>query len=739
MVSEPNRSAWSGKVVLFGASLCLSAFLMFSLEPYVGRVLLPWLGGSPSVWNTCIVFFQAVLLAGYAWAHLGPRLGGERRHAVLHAGLVVASLLFLPIGLRLVGGAPDPQRPVAWILVNLTLSVGLPFVVLASTGPLLQRWFSRSAERGADDPYFLYAASNVGSLAGLLAYPAVIERNLPLHGQSQWWSLGYVLLALLTAACAFGAWPLARSSEAPSAPDDPAGRTRWAERVRWLLLAAAPASLMLGLTTYLTTDIAAIPLLWVVPLGLYLLTFVFAFAQVPVLTLAVVRRWQPMLGIMLIVFLFWGDIFAVASLLPLHLLVFFATALLCHSALAEARPPAARLTEYYLWIAAGGAAGGLFNVLVAPIAFHSVLEYPLVLALACGAGAVAARPDARWRSLIVPLVGVLILLAARHVLLGLGERSAAPPRGVLLVAVVASCIAAAAFYRERFRPAILSAALATLVVAGYATERSSGKLLLLDRDFYGVKKIAIDSTGQGHILYNGSTKHGQQNLTPQLRRTPISYYARSGPVGDVFTRLPAGPRVNVGIVGLGAGGLSPYARSGERWTYFELDPEVERIARDPRYFTYLADSRAPTRVVVGDGRLSLGGEPDGSLDLLVLDAFSSDAIPIHLLTREAVRLYFQKLAPGGVLVVHLSNRYLDLGPVLGGLVRDAGLVGWWRFGGGRAADFGDPSKWAVVARTRDDAGSIPSDRRWQALPGDGGRVWTDEYSNVLAAMTIFRR
>jgi hypothetical protein len=304
---------------------------------------------------------------------------------------------------------------------------------------------------------------------------------------------------------------------------------------------------------------------------------------------------------------------------------------------------------------------------------------------------------------------------------------------------VASCIAAAAFYRERFQPAILSAVLTTLVIAGYATERTSGKLLLLDRDFYGVKKIGLDSTGHGHILYNGSTKHGQQNLTPALRRTPMSYYARSGPVGDAFARLPANRRVNVGVVGLGAGALAPYARPGERWTFFELDPEVERIARDPRYFTYLADSRAPTQVEVGDGRLSLAREPDGSFDLLVLDAFSSDAIPIHLLTREAVRLYFQKLAPGGVLVAHLSNRYLDLAPVLGGLARDAGLLGWWRFGAGAAADFADPSKWAVVARTPDDVGSIALDRRWRALPGGGGRVWTDEYSNVLAAMTIFRR
>jgi SAM-dependent methyltransferase len=737
-VPESHRSAIPGRVLGFGVTLGLSAFLMFSLEPFVGRLLLPLLGGSPSVWNTCILFFQAVLLAGYAWAHLGPRLGGERRHALLHAGLMLVSMLFLPIGLRVGSHAPDPRSPISWLLGSLTLSVGLPFVVLASTGPLLQRWFSRTGHREAGDPYFLYAASNLGSLAGLLAYPAVVERQLALHAQSLWWSMGYVLVAVLTGVCAIESRPFVGSSEPEGTTSPLAGTGRGLERLRWLLLAAAPASLLLGVTTYLTTDIAAIPLLWVVPLAVYLLTFIIAFARVPVLTYAVARRWQPLLVLVLIVFLFWGDIFAVAALLPFHLLTFFATALLCHSALAAARPPAGRLTEYYLWIAAGGAVGGLFNVLVAPVAFDAVLEYPLVLALACGIGAVATRPRAFRRELVWPLVSVVIMLGARQVFLKLGERGAAPPLGVMVLAVVASCVSAVAFYRQRARPAVFSAALTILVLAGYATQHSGGNVLLVERDFYGVKKVSLDSTLQGHILYNGSTKHGQQNLTPRLRATPVSYYARSGPVGDVFARLPAGGRVNVGIVGLGAGGLTPYARAGERWTYFELDPEVERIARDPRYFTYLADSRAPVRVVVGDGRLSLGKEPDRSVDLLVLDAFSSDAIPIHLLTREALRLYLQKLAPGGVLLVHLSNRYLDLGPVLATLVQDAGLLGWWRFGQGSASDFADPAKWAVVARRRDDVGSIASDRRWRELTGEGARVWTDEYSNVLGAMTILR-
>ena len=740
---EPSAVADRARVLAFGATLFLSAFLMFSLEPYVGRLLLPLLGGTPAVWNTCILFFQAVLLAGYAWAHLGPAIGGERRQMAAHGALVVVSLLFVPVGLRLGGRTPDPHHPIPWLLGTLTLSVGLPFLVLAATAPLVQRWFSQGTHRGARDPYFLYAASNLGSLAGLLLYPTVIERLLPLHAQSAGWTVGYIGLALMTAACAFGAWRVSGGTgmapepgPADAAPAQTSSR-KWRERGRWVLLAAAPSSLLLGLTTYLTTDIAAIPLLWVIPLSLYLLTFIIAFAQPPLVPRAFAVRWQPMLAVVLIIFLFWGDMFAVTALLPVHLLAFFLTALLCQSTLAEARPGAARLTEYYLWVAAGGAAGGLFNVLVAPVAFRSVLEYPLVLALAGGIGAAAGRPRMRWRELILPLLAIPILLAARRVILALDERATAPPAGVLAIAVLGSVLGALAFYRERGRPAVLSAALATLVLAGYVTEGSSRNVLDLERDFFGVKGVALDSTGRGHILYHGKTKHGAQQLTPSLRRTPVSYYARSGPAGELFAGLPAGRRAHVGVIGLGAGALAAYARPGERWTFFELDPAVERIARDTLFFTYLADSPASTRVVLGDGRLTLAGEPDGSLDLLVLDAFSSDAIPTHLLTREAVGLYFRKLAPGGAVLVHLSNRYLDLVPVLGGLVHDAGLVGWWRFARGSAADFADPAKWAIVARRREDAGSIGSDHRWRALPPSAGRVWTDEYSNVLGAMRIF--
>jgi SAM-dependent methyltransferase len=733
---------------LFGVTLFLSAFLLFVLEPFLGKLLLPLLGGSPAVWNTCILFFQGMLLAGYAWVHLGHRWGAGHRHTLLHLALVLASLFLLPVGLRLAAGPPDPAHPVPWLLRTLTVSVGLPFFVLAGTTPLLQRWFSRSSHPGALDPYFLYAASNSGSLAGLVAYPAVVELLLPLHVQAIAWSAAYCLVALLTIFCALAAWlaPAAPVQVAPvqvapaehlgeAVGSDPIGARRWAQRLHWLLLTAAPSSLLLGLTTYLTTDIAAIPLLWVVPLAAYLLTFIFAFLEPPVVPRGFVVRWQPLLAVSLVIFLFWGDIFAVPALLPFHVVAFFGTALLCHGALAASRPPAPRLTEFYLWIAAGGAVGGLFNVLVAPMMFDSVLEYPLVLALASGIGAAAGRPRGTWRDLRLPVLALLALLASRQLLLGLGDRPSKLMVGAL--AALASCLAALACYRRRERPLVFAAALTLLVLGGHVADLSRHGVLLRDRDFYGVRKVTVDGASAVHTLYNGSTKHGAQSLTPRLRREPLSYYARSGPLGGAFAELPASSCLSVGVVGLGTGSMAAYAREGEQWAFYELDPEIEHIARDTMYFTYLADSRAPARVVLGDGRLSLGRERDGMLDLLVLDAFSSDAIPIHLLTREAMRLYLRKLAPHGVLLFHLSNRYVDLEPVLGSLARDAGLVAWSRHGAGSRSDLADPSVWAVVARGSDDVGRLGFDRRWRLLAPAGGRVWTDEYSNVLAAMRIF--
>ncbi len=386
----------------------LSAFLLFAVEPFVGKLVLPLLGGSPAVWNTCILFFQTALLVGYAWAHLGRRVVGERRHVFLHLVLALVSLLLLPLHLPATVGSPDPHHPVPWLIMTLGVSVGLPFVVLAATGPLLQGWFTRTRYERARDPYFLYAASNAGSLGGLLAYPSLVEPQLGLRSQAVAWSVAFCVFALLTMLCAIVA---RRSDRLPHAsharpeaersaetvPEQPS----WSNRGRWVLLSAVPSSLLLGLTTYLTTDIAAIPLLWVMPLATYLLTFILTFVQPPVVPPGFAVRWQPLLAVAVIVFLFWGSSLEFTAWLPFHLLVFFVTALMCHGILAASRPAARHLTEFYLWIAIGGMLGGAFNVLIAPGLFDSILEYPL------GAG-VGLRPGAE-----VGVVGGLVAGPAR--------------------------------------------------------------------------------------------------------------------------------------------------------------------------------------------------------------------------------------------------------------------------------------------------------------------------------------
>jgi len=733
--------------VLFGGTLFLGAFLLFSLEPFVGKLMLPLLGGSPAVWNTCILFFQATLLMGYAWAHLGGRLAGERRHTLLHFALVLGALLLLPLHLRPIAGAPNPHNPVPWLLLTLTASVGLPFFVLAGSGPLLQRWFSRIRYYRAGDPYYLFAASNAGSLTGLLAYPSIVEPKLTLHAQALAWTAAFCLFVLLVLACvavvkrddtpAPGA--MAHSSAGDAAEDPGAVSPGWKERARWVLLSAAPSSLLIGLTTYVTTDLAAIPLLWVVPLAIYLVTFILTFVQPPVLPHGLAVRWQPLLAVPLILFLYWGPPLVITVWLPFHLLVFFGTATMCHDILASSRPSADRLTEFYLWIAVGGALGGVFNVLVAPNLFDTVLEYPLVLALACALAPGSRGMPVSWRHGREVAASLVALVAIRLVVERLGDEGALEPSLVIGLAVVASGLAAVAVYRQRRQPLVLSAGLAAIVLAGYAADASAHDVLLRDRDFFGVRKIIVNSRDGTHVLLNGITKHGAQSFEPHLHREPLSYYGRAGPLGDVFAELPRVPRAQVGVVGLGTGAMAAYARPNDHWTFFELDPEIQRIATDQRYFTYLADSPAPIRVVLGDGRLSLSAEPDSALDLLVLDAFSSDAIPVHLLTREALQLYVRKLAPGGVLLFHLSNRYVSLESVLASLVREAGLSGRIRYALGSRQHLTDASVWAVVARSEQDLGGLPGIRGWTTLRDTGDPVWSDEFSNVLRAMRAFRR
>jgi hypothetical protein len=739
-------------LLVFGATIFLSASLLFLVQPMVAKMVLPLLGGTPAVWNTCMVFFQAFLLAGYAYAHATPARLGLRRQVWLHGALLGVPFLVLPIAVS--GGflPPAGSNPIPWLLGLLTISVGLPFFAVSTTAPLLQRWLAGTGHRAARDPYFLYAASNVGSMLALLGYPLLVEPHLRLQQQSRLWAIAYALLVVLIVLCAF--WTLRSVRAAGSAPADagndmstarqttgnegearpevPAPTPR--ERLRWTALAFVPSSLMLGVTTYLTTDIAAIPLFWVVPLALYLATFILAFSGALRGLVAELRVWLPVLALWLLFVTLIGAGFQPWLGIPLHLVTFFVAALLCHVELARRRPAARHLTEFYLWMSFGGVLGGIFNVLVAPFVFRSVTEYPLALALAfllLPAGRGQESGPALWRR-DVALAGAVGLLAVA--LIWLVPTRQLTPQWLGPALVFGSPLIVSFFTIKR--PSRFGLCLCAIVLGAAAFGGRRENLLHQERSFFGVLRVTRDPEGHVNQLFHGTTLHGQQSLDPARRDEPLTYYHRTGPIGQVFAAF-SGPdaKPRVALVGLGTGSLASYGEPGQRLTFYEIDPAVVRIARDPRWFTFLRDSRARIDVVLGDARLRLAEAPAGAYGLLVVDAFSSDAIPVHLITREALRLYAAKLAPRGVMAFHISNRFVDLEPVLAELARDAGLTARIEYDGADPAVGKQGSIWVLMARAEGDFGSLTQDSRWRPLAErPGTAVWTDDFSNLVGVL-----
>jgi hypothetical protein len=725
-------------LLTFSLTLFVSALLLFLVQPMFGKMVLPLLGGSPAVWNTCMVFYQAALLGGYAYAHAAPRWLGLKRQALLHLGLLLLGALALPIGIARGWTPPASSSPIPWLLLVLTASVGLPFFVVSATAPLLQRWFSHTGHAAARDPYFLYGASNLGSMTALLSYPFLVEAHLRLAEQARVWALGYVLLVGLIAGCAVLLWrapaapPAAAGPEAapPGAGEEP---LTWGRRVWWVLLAFAPSSLLLGVTAYLSTDIAAVPLLWVIPLAIYLLTFVLVFARSPLLPQSFMVLAEPFLVIPLAL-LFFLNLKGAWPLFPLHLLAFFVMAMVCHGELMRYRPGAAHLTEFYLWMSVGGVLGGLFNALVAPATFKGVVEYPLMIMVASllrpQPGARPGRAGAWLLDLLLPLVLALALGGLCRAVLA-GDFSWQMPAIVAL-----SCLAGAFAYSFRHRPVRFGLGVGAVMAAAVLLPPGASRVLLQERNFFGVLQVRHDAAGNYHLLYHGTTLHGAQSLEPSRRREPLTYYHPAGPLGQVFQVLSGNlaPR-RMAVVGLGTGSIASYGKAGQTLTFYEIDPAVERLARDPRYFTFLQDCPAQVEVVLGDARLSLKEAPDFSYDLMVLDAFSSDAIPLHLVTREALALYLAKLRPGGMLAFHISNRYLDLEPVLGGLARDAGLACLIRddknLGEAEKQARKSPSTWAVMGQGAEGLSRLAADPRWHPAAGRPGLLWTDDFSNIL--------
>jgi hypothetical protein len=727
---------------LYALTIFLGAGLLFVVQPMFARMALPLLGGAPAVWNTAMVFYQAALLAGYAYAHLATRRLGVRRQAALHLVVLAVPLALLPIGVPSGWHPPTDANPVPWLLALLAVAVGFPFFAVSATSPVLQAWFAEAGHRASRDPYFLYAASNLGSMLALLAYPAVVERVLTLEAQSHLWGWGYGALVLLVAACAVALWRTPGAGPAggrrdPSG-DDP-GRTAApvtpGRRARWVALAFVPSSLMLSVTTYLSTDIAAIPLLWVVPLALYLLTFILVFGRRRILPHRLWVEALPIALLPLVLVLVARANEPLALVIPTHLAAFFVAAMVCHGELAADRPAARHLTGFYLWLSLGGVLGGAFTALAAPLLFTSVTEYPLVLVLV---PLLASRPPGAWAGGRARVLDVALALTLGGVALGvlvalergrLDPEWLGPAVGLLLLA----CLA---FAR---RPLRFALGLAALLLAATVYRGQEGQLLYAERSFFGVSRITRDPTGQYHLLMHGTTLHGMQALEPARRREPLTYFHPSGPLGQFFAAVDGvGPRRSVAVVGLGAGSLACYGTAEQRWTFYEIDPTVLRIAADARFFTFLRDCPPRRFVRLGDARLRLAQAPDAAYDLIILDAYSSDAPPLHLITLDAVRLYLAKLAPGGVLLFNVSNRHLVLEPVLGAIARAAGLAARTR-DDPRVSDVERrqgkiESQWVVMARREEDLGALRTDPRWTvpAVP-PGTAPWTDNFASLLAA------
>ena len=723
-------------VYAFGATMFLSAVLLFWIQLVIAKMLLPKLGGTPAVWNTCMLFFQVLLLVGYSYVVLTTRWIGARTQAVLQVLILLVSFAFLPFALDGdLSSIATRNNPALWLFAYLLTAIGLPIFLISTTSPLLQKWFTRTSHPSATDPYFLFAVSNAGSLVGLLSYPLVLEPRLSLSVQNRLWVVIYVVFSALTLVCVFVLW---RSSPGekletvvePVLDETPVSHKR---RLYWILLAFIPSSLLFGVTTYITTEIAPTPLLWTIPLALYLVTFVMAFTRKTFVSTRLASSVLGGLALLLALVLAARATEPTSAIVLLHLAFFFVAAILCHQQLASDRPAATRLPEFYLCVAAGGMFGGLFNTLIAPTVFNTIAEYPLVVVLAC---LIRLRDDGREDSssdrlfdFILPACIGLVTVALVFLIARFEVSEIA---GIAIVFGIPLVIVN---HRFRQRPIRFALAIGAVLAGSIVYAETHNPTLHVERNFFGSLSVSVDAVSATRILYHGNTVHGRQFINTNFRCEPLSYFHREGPLGQIFEAFNANQASpNVAIVGLGTGSMASYARPNQNWTFYEINPAVVRIAQTPDYFSYLQNCAvAPVNIVLGDARLQLQNAPDHHYGLIVLDAFNSDAIPIHLLTREAIALYTSKLATGGLLAFHVSNRSLRLADVLAVLAKHHNLTSLSGVDPAQDVVKGkDPSEWVVMARQSPAFDNLAGKRRWRPLEGrTEADAWTDDFSNIL--------
>jgi hypothetical protein len=759
-------------VLVFTIAVFLAAALLFGVQPMVAKALLPDFGGGSSIWTTCMLFFQSMLIAGYLYAHLLLTRVPRKAQFVIHGVVIAAALVVGWVFSEPVPPSGASEFPVPWLLGQLFLVAGLPYFAISSAGPLLQGWFARTGHARARDPYFLYAASNAGSFVGLLAYPFIFEPALGLDQQRALWLGLFFVFGGLAFVCLRKTRQERFVSLAVAATDGAAGTEAitWKRRFWWMFLAFVPSTTLLGVTMHITTDVASFPLLWVAPLSLYLLTMILAFSGRAAYFVTGMARPMVLATIAALVLLVaWVGSDQTAPLfanLGVQFAVLLTVGLYGHSRLAMDRPHPAHLTEYFLIMSVGGALGGLFNGIFAPLVFDNDYEYHIALVCALlmlpGATRIAGTPAARYwmRRLALPAAsGVALLLAmtvtpfiSRAIMNMAGEsneqmEAMAGFAGIvkLLIWVIPPGLLVYMGWRDRVSAA--GALVFPLVGVVIATEFDPG-VILRERTFFGIHAVESHPNPEDgyavHWIIHGTTMHGMQFYNhPELSTRPLGYYHPDGPCGAIMRVLHAirPERARIAIMGLGSGAMVTHGRPGDEIVFMEIDPAVARIAADTRYFTYLADAKAELDIRLGDGRLLLERSEEAGeelFDVVHADAFSSDAIPTHLLTREAIALYFRRLSPDGMVVLHISNRHLDLRPLIAGLADIEGAY-YLAFEDQvpedvRKRDFRFPSSWVVLTKSRETGNLLLREGFRTTRPERTVRPWTDQFSNLLSVL-----
>jgi spermidine synthase len=724
----------------YAMTLFLSALLLFLLQPMFTKMVLPRLGGAPAVWSAAMVFFQAALLGGYAYAHLLVRWIPFRLGALIHVGVLGVTAATLPIGIAQGLGAPPTSGIALWVLGLFAASIGLPFAALSASAPLLQAWLAATDHIRARNPYILYAASNLGSFAALISYPVAIEPLLSLKDQVLLWSTGFVVVGLCIAVASlfvvrlpYRAAAVEPSTEAPSRRD----------RITWAALSAIPAGLVIAVTAHITTDIAAAPFLWVMPLALYLLSFVAIFRDRPWIRHDTVVRLAPISVVPLAIALPGSNNALWLVMIAINLLALLLLSLLCHGELYQRRPAASQLTRFYLWVAFGGMLGGVFAALLAPHIFTRVYEYPILVAAAIlvlpgffagGVGRIVTQA--------APVLLVLLMVVAAKLVLDIRISSAAVPAFLIMLLALFVIM-----LLQRHRPVRFFA----LVVLGFVvTDLWQPGLNRVEtaRSFFGVHQVFETADGSHRLLYHGTTMHGAERIrepdgsAAKGPPEPLTYFYFGGPISEVIksVRAARGGLRRVAVAGLGTGSLACHKHEKEHWVFFEIDPEVVKLARDPRLFSFVSACAPDLPVVPGDARLTLARSAQ-SFDLIILDVFSSDAIPVHLLTREALAGYLTRLEARGAVALHISQRHMDLGRVVAATAAAAGLVTYLKEGHPpetSTSDLKSSTIVAALARKADDLGDLPARSGWREIKPEARiHAWTDDYSDIVGA--ILRR